>query len=54
MTVAAELAGWQSVHEKDGRQLLRETARKMVVVEKERLRGLERVLRDLNKAKQRL
>jgi len=54
MTVASELAGWQSVHEKDGRQLLKETARKMVVVEKERLRGLERVIRDLGKAKQRL
>lgn len=46
-TVAAELAGWQDMHEKMGRRAIRELARGMVVVEKMRLEGMRRALRRL-------
>ncbi|KAF3769017.1 hypothetical protein M406DRAFT_337322 [Cryphonectria parasitica EP155] len=46
-TVAAELAGWQDMHEKMGRRAIRELARGMVVVEKMRLEGMRRALRKL-------
>lgn len=46
-TVAAELAGWQDMHERMGRRAIRELARGMVVVEKMRLEGMRRALRKL-------
>ncbi|PHH61682.1 hypothetical protein CDD81_8093 [Ophiocordyceps australis] len=44
-TVAAELAGWQEVHEDMGRTAVREFARAMLVQERIRLDGLRRALR---------
>ena len=44
-TVAAELAGWQEMHEKMGRRALRELAKGMLVQERARLDGLRRALR---------
>ncbi|POR32042.1 Uncharacterized protein TPAR_07744 [Tolypocladium paradoxum] len=44
-TVAAELAGWQDMHEKMGRRAIREFARGMVVQERMRLDGMTRALR---------
>ncbi|PSR77876.1 hypothetical protein BD289DRAFT_486292 [Coniella lustricola] len=49
-TVAAELAGWQDLHEKMGRRAIRELARGMVVVEKMRLEGMQRALRKLQQS----
>lgn len=46
--VAAELAGWQDMHEKMGRRAIRELARGMVTVEKMRLEGMKRALRKLH------
>ncbi|ODA77221.1 hypothetical protein RJ55_06848 [Drechmeria coniospora] len=43
-TVASELAGWQEMHEKMGRQAIREFARGMVVQERMRLDGMIRAL----------
>ncbi|KAF2148684.1 hypothetical protein K461DRAFT_261420 [Myriangium duriaei CBS 260.36] len=48
-TVAAELAGWQEAHVKEGRRMLRELARGMVVKERERLDGMKRAVRELRK-----
>lgn len=45
--VAAELAGWQDLHERLGRRALREYARGMLVLERERLAGLRRAGRML-------
>ncbi|KAM4067006.1 vacuolar sorting protein 9 (VPS9) domain-containing protein [Hirsutella rhossiliensis] len=44
-TVAAELAGWQDMHEKMGRSAMREFARGMAVQERMRLDGMMRALR---------
>ncbi|CEI66710.1 hypothetical protein FVEN_g12210 [Fusarium venenatum] len=44
-TVAGELAGWQDLHEKMGRQAIREFVRGMVVQERMKLDGMLRALR---------
>ncbi|KAI1073403.1 VPS9 domain-containing protein [Whalleya microplaca] len=44
-TVAGDLAGWQDLHERLGRQAIRELARGMLVLERERLQGLRRAQR---------
>ena len=44
-TVASELAGWQSMHEKMGRQAITDFVRGMVVMEKAKLDGMMRALR---------
>ncbi|KAF4549603.1 Hypothetical protein D9617_21g098240 [Elsinoe fawcettii] len=49
-TVAAEMAGWQEQHVREGRRVLRELARNMVVRERDRLDGMKRALRELKKA----
>ncbi|KAF2223077.1 hypothetical protein BDZ85DRAFT_319363 [Elsinoe ampelina] len=48
-TVAAEMAGWQEQHVREGRRVLRELARGMVVRERDRLDGMKRALRELRK-----
>jgi hypothetical protein len=45
--VAGELAGWQDMHEKMARRAIKEFARGMVIVERERLAGLRRAMRKL-------
>lgn len=44
-TVAGELAGWQDLHEKMGRQAIRDFVRGMVVQERMKLDGMLRALR---------
>lgn len=44
-TVAGELAGWQSSHDKTGKRLIREYVRGMVVQERNKLDGMMRALR---------
>lgn len=44
-TVAAELAGWQDMHDKLGRRAIKEFATGMVVLERMRLEGMVRALR---------
>ncbi|KAJ3579534.1 hypothetical protein NPX13_g1031 [Xylaria arbuscula] len=44
-TVASELAGWQDMHERMGRQAIKEFARSMLLIERERLQGIKRALR---------
>jgi len=44
-TVAAELAGWQEMHEKMGRRAIKELAKGMLVQERMRLQGFRRALR---------
>ncbi|KAI1182038.1 hypothetical protein F5B17DRAFT_217635 [Nemania serpens] len=46
-TVASELAGWQDLHGRLGRQAIREYARSMLILERERLQGMRRALRKL-------
>ncbi|KAI0204931.1 hypothetical protein F4808DRAFT_315283 [Astrocystis sublimbata] len=46
-TVASELAGWQVMHERMGKQAIRDYARGMLILEKERLQGIKRALRKL-------
>ncbi|KAF4978919.1 hypothetical protein FZEAL_4805 [Fusarium zealandicum] len=46
-TVAGELAGWQDLHEKMGRQAIREFARGMAVQERVKLEGMMRALRKI-------
>ncbi|KAI0478142.1 hypothetical protein F4859DRAFT_48369 [Xylaria cf. heliscus] len=46
-TVASELAGWQDMHERMGRQAIKEFARSMLILERERLQGIRRALRKL-------
>jgi hypothetical protein len=48
--VAAELAGWQDLHEKMGRRAIKDLARSMLTQEKVRLEGLKRALRKLQTA----
>ncbi|KAF4585400.1 VPS9 domain protein [Ophiocordyceps camponoti-floridani] len=50
-TVAAELAGWQEMHESMGRRAMREYARAMVVQERMRLSGMMRALRRVRRDK---
>lgn len=45
--VAGELAGWQDLHEKLGGRAIKEFARGMVILERERLAGLRRAMRRL-------
>ncbi|KAI0521235.1 hypothetical protein F5B22DRAFT_634644 [Xylaria bambusicola] len=49
-TVASELAGWQELHERMGRQAIKEFARSMLLIERERLQGIKRALRKLHDA----
>ncbi|KAG6029809.1 hypothetical protein E4U41_000270 [Claviceps citrina] len=44
-TVAAELAGWQDIHDRMGRRAIRDFAKGMVVLERMRLEGMMRALR---------
>ncbi|KAI0411317.1 hypothetical protein F5X98DRAFT_56858 [Xylaria grammica] len=44
-TVASELAGWQDMHGRMGRQVIKEFAKGMLVLERERLQGIRRALR---------
>ncbi|KAI1209399.1 VPS9 domain-containing protein [Annulohypoxylon truncatum] len=46
-TVASELAGWEEMHERMGRKAIREFARGMLILERERLQGLRRAQRKL-------
>ncbi|KAI1171184.1 hypothetical protein F4777DRAFT_69545 [Nemania sp. FL0916] len=46
-TVAGELAGWQDLHERMGRQAIKEFARTMLILERERLQGIRRAMRKL-------
>ncbi|KAI1152401.1 hypothetical protein F4825DRAFT_309600 [Nemania diffusa] len=46
-TVASELAGWQDLHGRMGRQAIKEFARSMLILERERLQGMRRALRKL-------
>lgn len=49
-TVAAELAGWQNMHDTMARRALREYARGMVLQERMRLEGMTRALRAIQSA----
>ncbi|KAJ4257417.1 hypothetical protein NW762_008540 [Fusarium torreyae] len=51
-TVAGELAGWQELHEKMGRQAIREFVRGMVVQERMKLDGMMRALRKIRSGTQ--
>lgn len=44
-TVASELAGWQSMHDKMGKQVIREYVKGIVVQERNKLEGMLRALR---------
>ncbi|KAI1776812.1 VPS9 domain-containing protein [Hypoxylon cercidicola] len=46
-TVASELAGWEDMHERMGRRAIKEFARGMVILERERLQGMRRAQRKL-------
>ncbi|KAF2967408.1 hypothetical protein GQX73_g6169 [Xylaria multiplex] len=46
-TVASELAGWQDMHGRMGRQAIKEFAKSMLILERERLQGIRRALRKL-------
>lgn len=48
-TVASELAGWQEMHERQGRRAVRELARGVLVLERMRLEGMKRALRKARK-----
>ncbi|TAQ87089.1 hypothetical protein B7494_g4583 [Chlorociboria aeruginascens] len=48
--VAAELAGWQDLHEKMGRKAIKDLAKGMLVREKATLEGMKRALRRLKGA----
>lgn len=45
--VAAELAGWQDLHERMGRKAVRDLARGMLIKERTALEGMRRALRRL-------
>jgi len=45
--VAAELAGWQDLHEKMGRKAIKDLARSMLVKERTALEGIRRAMRKL-------
>ncbi|KAI0111670.1 hypothetical protein F4814DRAFT_362734 [Daldinia grandis] len=46
-TVASELAGWEDMHERMGRRAIKEFAKGMLILERERLQGLRRAQRKL-------
>ncbi|KAF3061240.1 hypothetical protein GL218_03772 [Daldinia childiae] len=46
-TVASELAGWEDMHERMGRRAIKEFARGMLILERERLQGIRRAQRKL-------
>ncbi|KAI0142747.1 hypothetical protein GGR57DRAFT_377265 [Xylariaceae sp. FL1272] len=46
-TVASELAGWQEMHERMGRRVIKDFARNMLILERERMQGMRRALRRL-------
>ncbi|KAI0399121.1 hypothetical protein F4802DRAFT_603292 [Xylaria palmicola] len=48
-TVASELAGWQDMHGRMGRQAIKDFARTMLVLERERLQGMIRALRKVQR-----
>ena len=50
-TVAGELAGWHDLHALMGRRAIKSLARGMVVRERDRLEGMKRALRVLQKGK---
>jgi len=45
--VAAELAGWQDLHEKMGRKAIKDLARAMLIKERSTLEGMKRAIRKL-------
>jgi hypothetical protein len=45
--VAGELAGWQDLHEKMGRKVIRDLARSMLIRERTTLEGMKRAMRKL-------
>jgi hypothetical protein len=45
--VAAELAGWQDLHEKMGRKAIKDLARGMLIKERSTLEGMKRAMRKL-------
>lgn len=45
--MAAELAGWQDLHEKMGRKAIKDLARSMLIRERATLEGLRRAVRRL-------
>jgi hypothetical protein len=45
--VAAELAGWQDLHEKIGRRAIRDLARSVLTRERAALEGMQRAMRKL-------
>ncbi|KAI3331726.1 hypothetical protein HD806DRAFT_167942 [Xylariaceae sp. AK1471] len=47
-TVASELAGWQDMHERMGRRAIKEYAKSMLILERERMQGIKRALRKLH------
>lgn len=50
-TVASELAGWQEEHVKVGKDMVRRLAKDTIVMEKARLAGMKRALREIQKMK---
>ncbi|PNS19812.1 hypothetical protein CAC42_7779 [Sphaceloma murrayae] len=48
-TVAAEMASWQEQHVREGRRVLKELAKGMVIRERDRLDGMKRALRELRR-----
>ncbi|KAI2602375.1 VPS9 domain-containing protein [Hypoxylon sp. NC1633] len=46
-TVASELAGWEDMHERMGRRAIKDFAKGMLILERERLQGLRRAQRKL-------
>ncbi|KAI9644621.1 hypothetical protein NHQ30_006643 [Ciborinia camelliae] len=52
--VAAELAGWQDLHEKMGRKAVKDLARSMLVRERATLEGLRRAVRRLKVGERRI
>ncbi|KAE8452308.1 hypothetical protein EG329_001008 [Mollisiaceae sp. DMI_Dod_QoI] len=45
--VAAELAGWQDLHEKMGRKAIKDLAKSMLIKERTALEGIKRAIRKL-------
>jgi hypothetical protein len=45
--VAAELAGWQDLHEKMGRKAIKDLAKGMLIKERTTLEGMKRAMRKL-------
>ncbi len=45
--MAAELAGWQDLHEKMGRKAIKDLAKSMLIKERTALEGIKRAIRKL-------